>query len=417
MSQVEEKVDVEEVAQENDQAEDTGRRRSTRARAPPVATTPAPKKDPKAAKGGAKKGAKKDPKQKKGGKKKGSDDEDSDIEIIDDKPDKMDDEEEEIKEVKETKEKKDDDFDDEDEVEEEPSEEDDEEEDDFDEKPKKKGKGAAKPAPAAKKGKAAEKTEKKAPATKAPAAKGKKKAKESDDEDDFNDDSDEVKPKGKGGAAKKGAPAKKGKKDEDDGSPVDDDTVLEYMKKANRPYSLINICDNLHGKIKKTALQKMLDGLVSKNKLTCKEFGKAKIYLMNQDLLPQVDKSELEQMQNDLNEKRVYLREIGEEIKELTKKIATYNKQLTNAQIQEEIVKNEKMIKQLEDKMHFYQSDKFVQASEADVKKYEEAYQKMEKEYKRRRRMCKDGIGQIAEGMNKKLSEVQELIGIEEEDE
>lgn len=31
-------------------------------------------------------------------------------------------------------------------------------------------------------------------------------------------------------------------------------------------------------------------------------------------------------MQNDLNEKRVYLREIGEEIKELTKKIATYNK-------------------------------------------------------------------------------------------
>lgn len=39
---------------------------------------------------------------------------------------------------------------------------------------------------------------------------------------------------------------------------------MEYMKKANRPYSLINIFDNLHGKVKKIELQKKLDNLVVK---------------------------------------------------------------------------------------------------------------------------------------------------------
>lgn len=61
--------------------------------------------------------------------------------------------------------------------------------------------------------------------------------------------------------------------------------------------------------------------------------------------------------------------------------------------------------------MAFYQSDKFTQAPETEVKKYEESYAKMEvrkaigmhaytltnlryrkREYKRRRRTCKDGL-------------------------
>jgi len=55
------------------------------------------------------------------------------------------------------------------------------------------------------------------------------------------------------------------------------------MKEKNRPYSLINIHDNLHGKIKKANLEKLLDKLSKgeDGELTCKEFGKAKIYLYN----------------------------------------------------------------------------------------------------------------------------------------
>lgn len=47
---------------------------------------------------------------------------------------------------------------------------------------------------------------------------------------------------------------------------------------------------------------------------------------MNQNLLPTVDKAELDGMQSELNEKRAYLREVNEEIKEISKKIGVFNK-------------------------------------------------------------------------------------------
>jgi hypothetical protein len=31
--------------------------------------------------------------------------------------------------------------------------------------------------------------------------------------------------------------------------------VKDYMEKQNRPYNLLNVFDNLHGKIKKTLLE------------------------------------------------------------------------------------------------------------------------------------------------------------------
>ncbi len=58
------------------------------------------------------------------------------------------------------------------------------------------------------------------------------------------------------------------------------------MREKNRPFSLNNIQDNLHGKVKKAALTKILDKLSEggeKSVLTCKEFGSSKVYLWNQN--------------------------------------------------------------------------------------------------------------------------------------
>jgi len=57
--------------------------------------------------------------------------------------------------------------------------------------------------------------------------------------------------------------------------------IAIYMEKQNRPYSIQNILDNMHGKVKKTICQKVLDDLTEEKLLTCKEYGKAKIYLIN----------------------------------------------------------------------------------------------------------------------------------------
>lgn len=67
------------------------------------------------------------------------------------------------------------------------------------------------------------------------------------------------------------------------------------MEKQNRPYNLLNIFDNLHGKIKKPILENALDELIGQNVLVGKDFGKNRIYMLRQDNF-KVDTAELEKL-------------------------------------------------------------------------------------------------------------------------
>lgn len=64
--------------------------------------------------------------------------------------------------------------------------------------------------------------------------------------------------------------------------------LLEYFKKQNRPYSSIQVYDNLHHRIQKPVVERLLATLSSlssnplENDILCKEYGKAKIYYYNQ---------------------------------------------------------------------------------------------------------------------------------------
>ena len=65
--------------------------------------------------------------------------------------------------------------------------------------------------------------------------------------------------------------------------------IAEYMERQNRPYSVQNIIDNLHGRVKKKQVEKITEGLVEEKVLTVKEYGKSKIFMINQDIFPKVD--------------------------------------------------------------------------------------------------------------------------------
>jgi hypothetical protein len=57
--------------------------------------------------------------------------------------------------------------------------------------------------------------------------------------------------------------------------------MITLTVQQNRPYSLINIMDNLHGRIAKPIAMKVLEELVSKKILTIKEYGKFLLYIAN----------------------------------------------------------------------------------------------------------------------------------------
>ena len=72
--------------------------------------------------------------------------------------------------------------------------------------------------------------------------------------------------------------------------------VQDYMIKQNRPYSLQNVIDNMHGKVPRKICQTVLDALTDQKVLQMKEYGKAKLYLANQDNFPEPSPEELAQL-------------------------------------------------------------------------------------------------------------------------
>jgi 26S proteasome regulatory subunit (ATPase 3-interacting protein) len=53
------------------------------------------------------------------------------------------------------------------------------------------------------------------------------------------------------------------------------------MKQQNRPYSALNIFDNLRGAIKKPEVIRILDALSTEGLIRAKYFGKARVYLVD----------------------------------------------------------------------------------------------------------------------------------------
>ena len=80
------------------------------------------------------------------------------------------------------------------------------------------------------------------------------------------------------------------------GIPIKFPIILEYLSRTNRPFNIIQIVGNIRNdNVKRKDTQRVLDASVKDKKIVMKMYGKAKVYLYNQDLKPEVSKVELEQ--------------------------------------------------------------------------------------------------------------------------
>ena len=93
--------------------------------------------------------------------------------------------------------------------------------------------------------------------------------------------------------------------------------ILQYLRQQNRPYSAIQIYDNLHKRITKPLIERVLNAACASNDcdLICKEYGKAKIYFIDQNTMTSnYTTAELDQLINDNSElKKEVDTMIGEE--------------------------------------------------------------------------------------------------------
>jgi len=93
------------------------------------------------------------------------------------------------------------------------------------------------------------------------------------------------------------------------------------MEKNNRPYSVQNLLDNFQYQLKRTQCMKIMDLLVESSILTCKDYGKAKVYLINQDLFPETSQDQLTLLDDQIGVRKTEFEELSTKLKALKDKL------------------------------------------------------------------------------------------------
>ena len=188
------------------------------------------------------------------------------------------------------------------------------------------------------------------------------------------------------------------------------------MINQNRPYSLINIFDNLHGNVKKGQLQKILDSLTEEKKLIMKEYN-TKIYLANQDNFPQVSEEELNKLDNDINLIREENKKLKEEYNIKNVELKTISATYTDNELDEKLKELKKEIIEKGKKVDLIQSNSIEPISIDKMNEAEKNYQNSKKNYKKIKKICMGIIDQISESLEMKTSKLMDDIGIENDNE
>lgn len=182
-------------------------------------------------------------------------------------------------------------------------------------------------------------------------------------------------------------------------------TILEYMISQNRPYSAINIFDNLHKKIKKPQVIKILDDLANENKLLRKEYNQ-KIYLASQSFFPAIDENETKTLDQTIELKKKEQDEKQQILKKLQNEYRTITSKLTDDELKKKIKEKIQYLEETQCKLKKYQCGEYNRVPDEEVKLKEKNYENVKNNYKKVRKICIDIVDGFCEAMEMKRSEV-----------
>ncbi|XP_042519785.1 homologous-pairing protein 2 homolog [Macadamia integrifolia] len=189
--------------------------------------------------------------------------------------------------------------------------------------------------------------------------------------------------------------------------------VLNFVNEQNRPLNSQNAADALQKyNLKKTAIQKALDSLCERKKISFKDYGKQKVYLARQDQFDIPNGEELDRMkkenaklQQELEDQRKAISEVEGEIKALQLNLTLEEIHAKKAKLTNEVEEMEKKLKKLREGVTLVRPE--------DRKVIEKAYFEKINQWRKRKRMFKDLWDAITENSPKDLKEFKEELGLE----
>lgn len=193
------------------------------------------------------------------------------------------------------------------------------------------------------------------------------------------------------------------------------ETVHEFMKSANRPFSSNDVFSGLQRQgVGKSAVDKALDQLVKENKVYVKLYGKQKVYCVVQPDSTAEDQKEIAAMDEELLKTNEALREAERKYKQSETEVKTLRGTCSVDEARSKVAELEKTVSELRAQLDGHTSKKAGEVvSEKDKVLVKKDYEKIVKEYKKRKRMCTDILDSILENCPKTKKALFEEIGIE----
>jgi 26S proteasome regulatory subunit (ATPase 3-interacting protein) len=237
---------------------------------------------------------------------------------------------------------------------------------------------------------------------------------------------------GASSAGAKKAPAKKDIKEKD--APK---VVLEYMNSQNRPYSLINVFDNLHGTVKRAALGRVLDALAASGQLQSKVYGKAKVFWPDQAQYGEITDEMVSALQAKATELASQAQTVSLERRMAEGTLARLKATVSTPDLVKQVEQQEASVAALRERLAACEAaaaereagDGGATASSSaasrrpalvrgkDKPELQAMLSKFAKAWKQRKRMVMDLAGQIEEGANMSRKKVLDKAGVETDEE
>jgi 26S proteasome regulatory subunit (ATPase 3-interacting protein) len=197
-------------------------------------------------------------------------------------------------------------------------------------------------------------------------------------------------------------------------SASDVETVGNYLRQQNRPYSLIDIFNNLHGAVGKTALQKVLDKLIEDQIIISKSFGKQTVYVVSQTNVAIPSQSELDGMDDMISQLKEQTANLKEQCKINNSKISELQAKLTVPELKERIAKLQQENIVMAAKIQELSSG--TRKVDLQEKKIVDAkYLQYSKLMKERKRKCMDALNMITENLTINPREFMQELGMEDD--
>jgi 26S proteasome regulatory subunit (ATPase 3-interacting protein) len=192
--------------------------------------------------------------------------------------------------------------------------------------------------------------------------------------------------------------------------------ILKYFQLQNRPYSAIQVYDNFHKRIAKSTVERALNALSEGGGgLSKKEYGAAKIFYLDQKLLPApLSDYELSKLEGDINSMKAAIASASAVEQEL----ATELNILLNEPLDDEL---HVLIPGLEATVSQKRRQfKAIESSCVDLDMLQnliKQHNSMRSIWKTRKEHCMDLVGSMGEGTNKKTKDLIAELGIETDEE